>query len=146
MSAPNPYASPAEIVDAEVAKLRQRDELLPVAITLIVFSVLWIFLGLNGLAFFYITTAIASAEAQPGAFDGVWLPMLGIATTILYQFVLLSGAFSMVRKGSYVWAFATCCLACVPILTPCYFLGMIPGIWGIIVLRRPHVRAAFRTN
>ena len=144
MSSPNPYASPAET--AAAVKPRPREELLPVAITLMVFSVLWIFLGLNGLAFFYITTAVASAEAQPGALDGARLPMAAIAITILYQFVLLSGAFSMIRKGSYAWAFATCCLACVPVLGPCYFLGMIPGIWGIIVLRRPRVRAAFRMN
>lgn len=63
--------------------------------------------------------------------------------TLGYSLMLLTGAFSMIRKGSYAWAVATSCLAMVPVLGPCYVMGIPVGIWGLMVLRRPEVRASF---
>ena len=36
------------------------------------------------------------------------------------------------------------CLAMVPIIGPCYFLGIPIGIWAFLLLRKPGVRESFR--
>ncbi|MCE9554154.1 MAG: hypothetical protein K8T91_12365 [Planctomycetes bacterium] len=69
----------------------------------------------------------------------VWLLI-----SIGYSLVLISGALSMARRGSYVWAVATSWLALVPLLGPCYFLAIPIGIWALIVLRKPAVRDSFK--
>ncbi len=63
--------------------------------------------------------------------------------SMLYCLLLASGAFSMVRQGSYMWAMTVCILALVPTFGPCYLLAIPVGIWRIFVLKRPDVRNSF---
>lgn len=61
-----------------------------------------------------------------------------------YNVLILCGAVSIVRRTSYLWAFASCCFAIVPLCSPCYVLGIPVGIWGIVLLRKPAVRDSFQ--
>ena len=140
MATDNPYEPPA----AAPTSPEGRGDLVPVAISLIVVSVLWSFLALMGIVYFYSQISDPDADADAGTRHLLTTYMLYMLVTIAYSLMLVSGAFSMIRKGSYVWAVATSCLAMVPILGPCYFLGIPVGIWALIVLRRPQVRESFR--
>lgn len=58
---------------------------------------------------------------------------------------LVKGALHMLRLRSYEKAVATAVLAMVP-WSPAWPLGLLFGIWGLVVLRRQEVRAAFLKN
>ena len=112
------------------------------AIALIVVSVLGVFMGLYGIAYFVNNM---TAPDMDTSVRHVWVSAISyMAIVILYCLVLISGAFSMIRGGSYVWAVVTSYLALVPLFGPCYVLGIPIGIWALIVLRNPAVKAAFR--
>jgi hypothetical protein len=58
---------------------------------------------------------------------------------------LLAGAVQMMRLRSYPLAVAATLLAMLP-WSPGWVLGLPFGIWGLVVLRRPKVQAAFLNN
>jgi hypothetical protein len=134
----NPYETPAAS-SAPPASARQ--QLLPVAIGLLATGILHVF----GWLFFaaYVYSVAMRPDMSRESAHGMIVLCLYYGITMLYSLVLISGAFSMLRQGSYLWAMTTCVLALVPILGPCYVIAIPFGIWGLIVLRRPAVRAAF---
>ena len=52
-------------------------------------------------------------------------------------------AFSMYKARSRGFALAACVLSMIPCTTGCCWLGLVGGIWGLMVLNQPDVRAAF---
>lgn len=95
-----------------------------------------------GIVFFVSAAVSADADPDTERLNFTYAGYLG--AEIIYCCVLLTGAFSMIGRGSYAWAIATSCLACVPCLSPLYFAGIPIGIWALVVLRKPTVKAAFR--
>lgn len=86
--------------------------------------------------------------ADPGAqFSVVMSGGFGIASAIIG---LLIGAFiiycmtRMMRLEQWGLALAGSILAMIPCLSPCCILGLPFGIWAIVVLTQPDVKAAFR--
>lgn len=57
--------------------------------------------------------------------------------------VILVGAIKMQSLRSYSLAFTAALLAVIPCLTPCCFLGLPLGIWALVVLNKPEVKAQF---
>lgn len=139
MTNSTPRNPPADVP----ASIVERGALLPVAITLIVLSVLWAFLLLCGIAFFW--SRISDPDTEPETRHQFFSYMLYMLVCVAYSLMLVSGAFSMIRKGSYAWAIATSWLAMVPMLGPFYFLGIPVGTWALVALTRPRVREAFRS-
>ena len=75
-------------------------------------------------------------------FQGIW----GIATSVIATIcgiVIIIGSVKMMRLQSYGFAMTACILAMLPITSPCCCLGLPIGIWGIVVLCDPQVKAAF---
>ena len=58
--------------------------------------------------------------------------------------VILLGAIQMSRLRSYGLAMTASILAIIPCVWSCFIVGIPLGIWALVVLRRPEVRAAFR--
>lgn len=58
-------------------------------------------------------------------------------------FVIIAGAWKMFKGQSYPLAITAAVLSSIPCIGPCCCLGMIPGIWSLIVLLSSDVRAAF---
>jgi hypothetical protein len=58
--------------------------------------------------------------------------------------VVIYGAMRMQRLESYGLAITSCILSIIPCMTCCCFLGMPFGIWSLVILNRPEVRASFR--
>ncbi|CAM3510385.1 hypothetical protein G4177_07155 [Corallococcus sp. ZKHCc1 1396] len=57
--------------------------------------------------------------------------------------VVAFGAWKMKNLQSYGWSLAAAIICCIPCCGPCSCLSLIPGIWSLIVLNRPDVKAAF---
>ncbi len=141
-SDPNPYLAASSSSDPpEVDRLSARLQLLPVATTLLVLSILHIIGGLFYFVFVY--GQLASPDIDPMVTHTSTVYCMYYGITMLYALLLVSGAFSMMRRGSYMWAMTVCILALIPMFGPCYFLAVPIGIWGILVLRRPDVRESF---
>jgi hypothetical protein len=138
----NPYQTASPTSDVSQKPQRSaRQQLLPVAISLLVLSILHIIFGLCYFVFVYSVSAVP--DADPLAIHTSTVLAMYVGITMLYCLLLASGAFSMMRQGSYMWAMTVCILSMIPILGPCYFFGVPVGIWGILVLRRQDVRDSF---
>lgn len=74
-------------------------------------------------------------------------PLGRILTTVpglVFNGLVAFGAWKMKNLQSYGWAMAAAILCCIPCCGPCSCLSLVPGIWSLIVLNRPDVKAAFR--
>jgi hypothetical protein len=97
-----------------------------------------------GIAIAFFPEAFASHGEQPPAFIG-WLfivigSMLIIAGWTLAVCVLLAGRF-LSRKVHYYYCLVMACIECV--FVP---FGVILGVFSIIILMRPSVKALFAPN
>jgi hypothetical protein len=111
------------------------------AVGLIVTSVVWITMALGGSGLFLEWIIVPNGDAglrQSGIWSLGWL-----GASIVYSLLLIGGAFQMAAARGYAICMATAIGALVPFLGPCYVLGIPFGIWAIVVLRRPDVRAGF---
>ena len=70
---------------------------------------------------------------------GVVFSVIGIAMGI----VILMGAMKMRNLQSYNFALAATIIAMIPCVSPCCILGLPFGIWALVVLMKPDVKAAF---
>lgn len=132
----NPYQSP----HAPGPK-NARSRLLPVAISLLVVSLFWVFASLFAITYF---VGMLLDPEWPENLRGIYVTyIMYMSISIAYSLLLCTGAFSMIRGGSYAWATVTSCLALVPMLGPCYFLAVPIGIWALVLLRDKSVRASF---
>jgi hypothetical protein len=69
--------------------------------------------------------------------------LLLLVLSLASGIVMIVGGLKMLRLESYGWALAACVIAVLPI-NPVGMLGLIVGIWGLVVLNQPSVRVAFR--
>ena len=58
--------------------------------------------------------------------------------------VTLFGAYRMMQGRAYPLALSAGILSSIPCFSPCCCLGMIPGIWSLVLLFSSEVREAFR--
>jgi hypothetical protein len=139
---PNPHETPlANPAPPAAWTASARSQLLPVALAMLVACILHIYGGLYYFAYIYMTATAPNADPAESQRMIVYGLFYGI--TMLYCLMLATGAFSMMRRGSYLWALTVCILALVPMLGPCYFLAIPFGIWGLVLLRRADVRNSF---
>ncbi|MBZ4335226.1 MULTISPECIES: hypothetical protein [unclassified Corallococcus] len=78
-----------------------------------------------------------------------WLltPMGRVVTTVpglVLNALVAFGAWQMKNLRSYGWSMTAAIICCIPCCGPCSCLSLVPGIWSLIVLNRPDVKAAFR--
>ncbi|MHA7628663.1 hypothetical protein [Corallococcus sp. M7] len=79
----------------------------------------------------------------------MWMltPLGRVVTTVpglVFNALVAFGAWKMKNLQSYGWSMAAAILCCIPCCGPCSCLSLVPGIWSLIVLNRPDVKAAFR--
>lgn len=63
---------------------------------------------------------------------------------LIMAVVVFLGASKMKNAESYGFAMAAAILAMIPCVSPCCLLGLPLGIWALIVLLKPEVKAAFQ--
>lgn len=62
----------------------------------------------------------------------------------LFNLFIAFGALRALQFRSLPWVRAAAIMSLLPLLTPCVLLGIPFGIWILVLLRKPEVRAAFR--
>jgi len=70
---------------------------------------------------------------------GIILNLVGVGIGV----VILLGALKMKKLESHGFAMAASILALVPCVSPCCLVGLPIGIWSLVVLAKPEVKAAF---
>jgi hypothetical protein len=70
--------------------------------------------------------------------------IVALVIWIVMTAAILWGAIAMLRLSSYRDAFVAAVLSLIPVCSPCFVLGIPFGIWAIIILMRPEVRAKFQ--
>ncbi|RKG65783.1 hypothetical protein D7W79_37395 [Corallococcus exercitus] len=60
--------------------------------------------------------------------------------------LVVFGAWKMKNLQLHGLAITVAIICCIPCCGPAWGLGLIPGIWSLVVLNRPEVKAAFRTK
>jgi hypothetical protein len=80
----------------------------------------------------------AGGDAIGGAANIVG-SIIGLACDVL----IVIGALKMQKLQSYGLAMAAAVVALIPCISPCCVVGIPFGIWALIVLLKPEVKAAF---
>lgn len=76
-------------------------------------------------------------RAAPGHIILLYVLLLGGNVTCLY------GSIAMLRGKSYRVCLSGAIAACIPVISPCYILGIPFGIWALVILLRKDTRTAF---
>ena len=69
-----------------------------------------------------------------------------VVVMCLASILIFIGAINMRYGTRYRWAYAAAVIASIPMLTPLYCCGLPLGIWALVVLHRPGIKAAFDTQ
>jgi hypothetical protein len=70
---------------------------------------------------------------------GIVVSLIGLATTGF----IIWGAMQMMSLQNYTISMAASVVAMVPCVSPCCLLGLPVGIWALVILMKPEVKAAF---
>jgi hypothetical protein len=138
----NPYAAPRSI-DPQVSSAR-RNSLAPLRIpsaALLILASLW---GIAWLHAIFVHVVFVSGSQTllriaAGGQANLNFVLVSLAACAFIAF----GALMMRRGKCYRLSMAAAIIACIPALSPWIYIGIPFGIWAVIVLRRPSVRAAF---
>jgi hypothetical protein len=76
--------------------------------------------------------------------QGFAFALLGLSV-LLDAFVIFAGV-QMKAMRSWGLCLAAAIVSCIPCYWSCCGLGLLSGIWSIVVLVRPEVKAAFQRN
>ena len=63
---------------------------------------------------------------------------------LLLAILVIVGGMKMKNLDNYGLAMTAAILGMIPCISPCCLLGLPFGIWALVVLGRPEVKAAFR--
>jgi hypothetical protein len=69
--------------------------------------------------------------------------LLLVLLSLLSGILMIVGGLKMLRLESYGWSLAACIVAVLP-FNPVGILGLVVGIWGLVVLNQRDVRKAFQ--
>lgn len=83
----------------------------------------------------------AWAHAMSGGI-GVFFNVIGLIMSV----VILMGAVKMKKLQGYNFAMTATIIAMVPCVSPCCLVGLPVGIWALVILMKPEVKAAFQTS
>ncbi|HUE73935.1 MAG TPA: hypothetical protein VMP01_23855 [Pirellulaceae bacterium] len=136
----NPYQAPAEAtpsLDDPLLRMEVRLKVQPVAIVMMTLAAL----NLPFVIYMFVIHYVMFGE------DASMLAMVLASDVAILATTLatLFGANQFRILGSHRAAFVASILACIPFCSPCLVVGIPVGVWGLIVLGRNEVRAAFRS-
>lgn len=120
-----------------------RKKLIPSAVGLLVVSVLWMFVCVLIISYFYPQLDSPSTKSSHREFLIQFIGIMG--ALLMYSAMLAIGAFRMVYRGSYRWSVFVSVFSMIPFLSPFFILGIPFGLRVFMVIRKPDVRASFRS-
>jgi uncharacterized membrane protein YhaH (DUF805 family) len=138
----NPYAPPVDVETPQVDERRQAlSKLRGPSLGLLFMAVP---MGIGGVLLFVVAIALTTVRwVDPNfpTFFSKWEIVQFVGT--LPSLFIAYGAWCMRTGKRYQVTLIAAILGSIPFLSPCIWLGIPFGIWALVVLRRPEVRAAF---
>ncbi len=101
-------------------------------------------LGFGGLPPEVLNDPNIPAELRPWLERAQSFGAVGNLLTLVLSGVTLFGALKMKNLENFGLATAASILAIIPCFGPCCCLGIPAGIWSLVVINKPEVKAAFR--
>ena len=141
----NAFQSPLGESSSELARTSKRarfdNPLLMPGLMLLKFSGFQLFALLLAAATYGTGNHDASTPANAGPSVGQlgWL----VVGSLLLMIVVIYGAVGMLHLNRYRSAVAASIISIVPLLSPCFVLGIPFGIWALVLLLRSDVKAGF---
>ena len=119
------------------------------AIGLLVTGVIGVFFAGIGLIMNFIGMGISPfiRDEIPDRYAEFWEGSLGAASSIIGILVaafIIFASLKMRELRQYELSIAASIVAMIPCISPCCILGLPIGIWCLVVLLRPEVKAAFQ--
>lgn len=109
-----------------------------------ILNVLWGILEIGSNAFMYSSKSGIYATNQSTEFNfGI---VIGLAIVIISMLVapfLIWGGLQMYRGKNYKFSKISAILALIPVASCCFVIGIPLGIWALVILSKPEVKAAF---
>jgi len=143
----NPYQSPephAPLGDSSQPNPElARQRLQPPAIILIVMAALTSILRVAGLALELMKLGAMDGQATDMGFVAGSIGGNGLA--LILNVATIIGAYKMMHLESFSAARAAAIISVIPICSPCLVFGIPFGIWALVVLHDPPVRACFKS-
>lgn len=143
----NPYASPNPLSSrrAKTSRESARRLLQVPAIGLIAVSSISLFMALLTLVW-----DMALFASDPTSFDDLPLGQTGLVVKTVWGLIIAAsngasiwGGIQMLRLRQHQLCWLASLLACIPVIGPCFCLGIPFGAWAIIVLNKSDVADAF---
>ena len=149
-AAPVPTPVPAGVPAASDARAKALSQVSGPAIALLITAILGIALNALGLAVHLMGRAFVPPlyGMNPDVMRMVQMfngPMGAVVRIfpLAIGILVLVGALKMQKLASHGLATTAAILAMIPCLSPCCLLGLPFGIWALVVLNKPEVRAQF---
>ena len=156
LNAPPPAGAPAPLLAGAVPPVGDAAQMVSgPAIGLIVAAALGALAQIAGMLMNILGVGINAANrgmhGQPEI--PAWVNMmsggLGIVFNIIgliMAVVVFLGALKMKKLENYGFALTATIIAMVPCVSPCCWVGLPVGIWALVILQKPEVKAAFQTT
>jgi len=124
------------------------DKVRPPAIALIVFASLGIALAILGILINMLGLSLGATEsvADEEAWTAIASGSVGLvqgAVALAMGVLIVACALKMMKLEAWNAALAAAIVAIVPCLSPCCLLGLPVGIWALVILADPEVKAHF---
>jgi hypothetical protein len=84
-----------------------------------------------------IDTSTAEGTGQMAGLVG------GLISWTVASIIVMMGSICMLKYKGYSMAIAAAIAAIIPLCSPCFILGIPFGIWALVVLLRPEIKARF---
>lgn len=148
----NPYAAPHSPSSYIPYRPPPGESLRGPGIALVSISILWILI-LGAMIPFDVYLIVSGAAKELGdEFQASGVPKevqiivrMGFGLLLIsLQGVVLWGGISMLQVKNFGVAYAAAIISVIPCCSGCYFVGIPFGIWALVVLNRPEVKASFR--
>jgi hypothetical protein len=147
-SIPPPPPPPPTQVPSTTPAGQPLDEVSGPAIGLLItaiFGGLFAFLGLLGnlLGFSLGTMMAESAEEEIAQWVSGGFGITSSALGLLVAGFILYASLEMRKLSQWGLAVGASVVAMIPCVSPCCLIGLPVGIWSLVVLTKPHIKAAF---
>ncbi|MGI8982752.1 MAG: hypothetical protein ACR2FY_26250 [Pirellulaceae bacterium] len=149
MSQPNPYQSPA--IPPEVSDVNRTQSAVRATfwcgITLVIMGSLGIFGGLYGAAYWGLVLFDKNPiyPWSPDIHRTAVQTVFGSVLMLLQSLLMVAGSVSLLQYKRRWLALIGAWAGILP-MCGCYLISLIAGIWILVVLRRPEVKALFAAN
>jgi hypothetical protein len=112
----------------------------------IILGIVVIFSALFGTASGSLNRGFSGNEEKIGYFIGFFGPSLIGVLSAIFAPLIIFGGIRMLSGKSRNLAICAAVLATIPLSSCCFIAGSIFGIWTLVVLMKPDVKAFFQSN